>query len=94
MLREIRFDWDQWNIQKNEIKHGISSREAESAFFDPRYKLFNDEKHSSIRETRYILFGKSMENQILMVGFTLRGGLVRIITARPSSKKERQIYEV
>ena len=92
MLREIRFEWDQWNVQKNELKHGVSQREAESAFFDPKYKLFNDEKHSSVKEHRYILFGQSMENRVLMVGFTLRDGRVRIITARPSSKKERQVY--
>ena len=33
-LMELSFDWDQWNIQKNEIKHGVSRLEAESVFFD------------------------------------------------------------
>lgn len=94
VLKEMRFDWDQWNVQKNEIKHGVSRREAESVFFDSKYKLFKDEKHSSESESRYILFGRSMENRILMVGFTLRKDLVRIITARPASKKERQVYDV
>ena len=89
----IRFDWDQWNIQKNEIKHGVSRLEAESAFYDPAYKLFRDIKHSTSGEARYVLFGKSIENRILMIGFTARGPLVRIITARTASRKERQIYE-
>jgi uncharacterized DUF497 family protein len=31
----IQFEWDQWNVQKNEIKHGVSAREAESVFYDP-----------------------------------------------------------
>ena len=92
MLREMQFDWDQWNVQKNEVKHGVSRKEAESAFFDPKYKLFNDEKHSSAKEERYILFGQSMENRVLMIGFTMRNGRIRVITARSSSKKERQIY--
>lgn len=39
------------------------------------------------------LYGKSLENRILMVGFTLRRKKVRIITARPASSKERIIYE-
>jgi uncharacterized DUF497 family protein len=31
-MNELQFDWDQWNIQKNEEKHGISRLEAESIF--------------------------------------------------------------
>ncbi len=93
MTRVIEFDWDQWNVQKNEVKHGVSRLEAESAFYDPRYKLYVDSKHSISREGRYILYGKSVENQVLMVGFTIRGARVRVITARPASRKERQIYE-
>lgn len=30
---QLKFDWDQWNVQKNESKHGISRLEAESLFF-------------------------------------------------------------
>ena len=89
----IQFDWDQWNIQKNEIKHGVSRLEAESAFYDPRYKLYHDVRHSTSREARYILYGKSLENRILMVGFTARGARIRVITARTASRKEREIYE-
>ena len=92
-LKEIIFDWDQWNIQKNEIKHGISSLEAESSFFDPNYKLFRDIKHSSPGEDRFIMYAKSLENRILMVGFIVRAAKIRVITARVASKKERIIYE-
>ncbi len=93
MLREIRFEWDQWNSQKNEAKHGVSQVEAESAFYDPEYGLFEDIKHSTRREKRYILYGRGLENRILMVGFTIRKSKARIITARPASRKEREIYE-
>jgi len=93
MLKVIVFDWDQWNIQKNEIKHGVSILEAESAFYDTKYKLYEDIKHSSKTEKRYIMYGKSIENKILMVGFTIRNNKIRIITARTASKKERELYE-
>ena len=93
VIEYIEFDWDQWNIQKNEAKHGVSRLEAESAFYDPAYRLFHDAKHSTSRETRYILYGRSLENRVLMVGFTARGARLRIITARTASRKERQIYE-
>ena len=91
-MTEIKFDWDQWNLQKNERKHGVSTLEAQSVFFDPKYKMFEDQKHSSTKEKRYILYGKGLENRVLMVGFTLRRKKVRIITARPASKKEKEIY--
>lgn len=92
-LECMYFDWDQWNCQKNELKHGVSQVEAESVFFNDKYCLFEDLKHSTIREKRYILIGKSLENRILMVGFTLRQKKIRIITARPASRKERSLYE-
>jgi uncharacterized DUF497 family protein len=92
MTNDIEFEWDQWNVQKNEAKHGVSRMEAESAFFDPGYRLFEDIKHSQ-REKRFILFGRSLENRVLMVGFTLRGYKARVITARAASRKERAVYE-
>jgi uncharacterized DUF497 family protein len=92
-MAELVFDWDQWNVQKNEDKHGVSRLEAESAFFDPHHRLFADLVHSTRRETRYILYGRSLEARVLMVGFTLRALRVRVITARPASRKERRIYE-
>ena len=92
-MAEIAFDWDQWNVQKNEQKHGVSRLEAESAFYDSRYRLFEDEKHSAPRERRYILYGRGLESRVLMVGFTLRAKRVRIITARPASRRERRTYE-
>ncbi len=91
-MKEIAFDWDQWNLQKNELKHGVSCLEAESVFYDKNYKLFEDKKHSNNKEKRYILYGKSLENRVLMIGFAMRRTKIRIITARCASKKERGIY--
>jgi uncharacterized DUF497 family protein len=39
-MKDLSFDWDQWNIQNNEVKHGISRLEAESAFFDKEAAIF------------------------------------------------------
>ena len=88
----LSFDWDQWNIQKNEIKHGISSLEAESVFFDSDLVIFHDIKHSD-KEHRYVLYGLSKYHHILMLAFMIRNRKVRVISARMASKKERGIYE-
>ncbi|MBI1910116.1 MAG: BrnT family toxin [Deltaproteobacteria bacterium] len=92
-MKEITFDWDQWNIQKNEEKHGVSALEAESCFYDDKVRIYQDLKHSAFSEKRYLLYGKSLEGRVLMIGFTVRKGKIRIITARPSSRRERRIYE-
>jgi len=92
-MKELFFDWDQRNIQKNESKHGISALEAESAFYDVDAVIFTDILHSSQRERRWILYGKSMFHNILMIAFTLRKNKIRIISARKASKKERGVYE-
>ena len=89
----LRFDWDQWNVQKNELKHGVSSQEAESAFYDTGHVLFADRRHSTVKEQRYILYGEGIKSRILMVGFTVRKKKIRVITARPASRQERKIYE-
>lgn len=91
-LKELRFDWDLWNVQKNEVKHGVSALEAEGAFYDETAPVFEDLRHSTARERRYILYGKSGEGRVLMVGFTVRRGKIRIITARPASQEERRVY--
>jgi uncharacterized DUF497 family protein len=51
-----------------------------------------DAKHSTGREQRYVLYGRSVENRVLMVGFTIRGARVRVITARPASRREGWLY--
>ncbi len=91
-MKEITFDWDQWNIQKNETKHGISSLEAESSFYDNNLVIFKDIKHSTT-EDRLIAYGKSAYNNIIMIAFTVRNEKIRIISARKASRKEKDIYE-
>ena len=89
----LKFDWDQWNIQKNETKHGVSKLEAESIYYDNALVIFEDIKHSTQNEKRWICYGTSLRNRVLMIAFTKRYKKVRIISARPASKKERKIYE-
>ena len=92
-MKELQFEWDQWNLQKNEIKHGVAFIEAESCFFDDEKLIFVDEKHVHPKEIRYIMFGMSIERRVLTLVFTMRKHHVRVISARPASRKERDIYD-
>jgi len=85
------FEWDKGNIDKSYKKHGITPKEAEEAFVDEKAIILKDIKHSK-KEKRYLLLGRSVENKILLVAFTLRDARIRIISARIANKKEKGRY--
>ena len=53
---------------------------------------FADPDHSK-NEERYLTFGLSKQNRLLVVSHTDRGEKTRIISARLMDRKERRIYE-
>jgi hypothetical protein len=87
------FDWDDGNARKND-RHGVSGAEAEQIFFISPLLLLDDPQHSDV-ERRYHALGKTFEDRRLHVSFTLRkdATLIRVISARDMSRKERAIYE-
>ncbi len=89
----VGFDWDEANVRKNE-RHGVSSEEAEQVFLNRPLVTVPDERHSQ-DEARYHALGRTDNGRKLHVTFTLRGSgtLIRIISARDMSRKERSIYE-
>lgn len=88
------FDWDDGNGRKSEYKHDVSQAEAESVFFNAPLIVTDDIKHST-GEQRFNALGKTLENRLLHVTFTLRqnGTMIRVISARDMHRKERQLYE-
>lgn len=89
--KPIIFDWDMGNYVKSYKKHYITTTEAEQAFFG-KHLLKKDEIHS-IFEDRYHLLGPTDIGKMLLISFTVRGKKIRVISARPADKHERQIYE-
>jgi uncharacterized DUF497 family protein len=88
------FDWDDGNSRKSADKHDVSQAEAESIFFNDPLIVVEDTKHSE-REQRLHALGKTAQNRLLHISFTLRqnGTLIRVISARDMRRKERQAYE-
>ena len=86
----MRFEWDEEKNGVNKEKHHISFEAAVDVFYDP-YRLDDyDDKHS-IDEERRIVIGKA--GKILYVVYTERGtDVIRLISARPATKKERMMY--
>lgn len=89
-----RFDWNEDKAAANIINHqGISFDEASTVFDDPLARIFDDKIHS-IDERREIIIGHSVNNRLLLVCFTERPNeIIRIISARLPTKKERKSYE-
>lgn len=92
--KKVGFDWDPRKNEANRAKHGIGFETALTAFDDPHAWLAVDERHSSASEVREILIGES-DAGVLVVIFTVResGTLLRIISARKASGRERRRYE-
>ena len=90
--RNLAFEWDQGNSEKNLKKHGVSDGECEEVFFDPSKKIAKDVLHSG-KESRYILLGMTCRLRLLFIVFTIRKGHVRVISARDVNKKEMYLYE-
>lgn len=87
------FEWDDGNSRKSADKHGVSQAEAEQIFINTPLLLLHDPDHSAI-EQRFHAYGKTHAGRLLQVAFTLRqdGTLLRIISSRPMSAKERARY--
>ena len=91
--RIVGFDWDTGNARKNE-KHGVSRSQAEQVFFDARLLMVPDQDHST-KEPRYHVLGTTIDGRRIHITFTTRadGTRIRVISARDTHRKERQIYE-
>lgn len=89
----VGFEWDAGNARKND-KHGVSTAEAEQAFFNQPLLLLDDVAHSQT-EARFHALGRTDDGRLLHVSFTLRGNneRIRVISARDMHKKERTVYE-
>lgn len=85
------FEWNKGNLDKNLLKHNVSNSECEEALFNQPLIINPDERHSQT-EKRFYALGKTDNNRLLFLSFTIRNNLIRIISARDMNKKEREQY--
>jgi uncharacterized protein len=84
------FDWDEANAEKNWSKHRVTFWECEEVFFN-RPLVRRDIAHSR-EEPRYYVLGETDAGRLLFVAFTVRGHLIRPISFRDMTRKERKAY--
>jgi len=95
------FEWDEAKAKSNYRKHGVSFKVAAQVFDDPLCRTEQDRIEGG--EYRWQTLGMVGGCLLLIVAHTVTvfdaedGGnsdeLVRIISARPATKKERRLYE-
>lgn len=88
----LNFEWDPIKANKNLEKHNVSFKEAATVFADPLAETFYDPDHS-FDEDRYISIGNSEFGRTLVVVFTDKNDIIRLISARISTKREQKHYE-
>jgi uncharacterized DUF497 family protein len=90
----VGFQWDANNSSKSQRKHAVTSTEAEEVFLNEPLVVTPDSKHSGAEE-RYHALGRTNHGRVLHITFTLRDGgtLIRVISARDASRKERKRFD-
>ncbi|MGH7961844.1 MAG: BrnT family toxin [Candidatus Binatia bacterium] len=88
----MEFEWDDEKAAANLADHQVSFAEAKTVFADPLYVDFYDPDHS-YDEHRYLIIGESQPGRLLLVSYTERGDVTRLISARAVTPAERRDYE-
>jgi hypothetical protein len=88
----MEFEWDPEKATHNLAKHGVSFHEAATVFGDPLALTYYDPDHSE-DENRFLTFGHSSRERLLVVSHTDRGNRTRIISARHATRQEKRFYE-
>jgi len=94
------FEWDAAKAKANQRKHGVSFNLAARVFDDPFCRTEQDRIEG--REYRWQTLGMVNGCLLLLVAHTVSFGvdqdgrgyeLIRMISARQATKKERKLYE-
>lgn len=83
------FDWDNAKEEANRKKHRIDFKTAAKVFLDPFAVEFDDRDASG--ETRFNAIGL-VDGRMLFVTYTVRGDVIRIISARGAEPHEKRKY--
>ena len=89
-MRDGAFEWDDDKAAKNYAAHGVIFEKARDVFKDPFAIEWLDDREP-YGEDRFVIIGM-VENRLLYVAYTMRGEMIRIISARGAEPYERRKY--
>ena len=88
---KIEITWDAVKAKSNRLKHRVFFSEVEPVFYDPNAIGFED--RASKGEARFIVIGLDSLARLVVVAYTYRDSVIRVISARKASKAEQKVYE-
>lgn len=89
----LRFSWDPGKAAANVRKHGVTFREASTAFADPLSVTIPDPDHS-LGEHRFLSVGLTRAGRLVVVAHAERGDEIRLTNARAATRRERKVHKV
>ncbi|MCK5536918.1 MAG: BrnT family toxin [Bacteroidales bacterium] len=87
----MEFEWDGNKNKSNLEKHGIDFNQSKDVFND-KNRMSSPDLRKDYGEDRWITLGK-ITDTIIVVVYTIRNTVYRIISARYAKKKERETYK-
>jgi uncharacterized DUF497 family protein len=88
VVHTAMFDWDNANTDHIGL-HGVTIEESEEALLD-RHRIFDQTQFTD--ERRWAVIGRTETGRVLVVVFTRRGSVIRVVTARDALPRERRRY--
>jgi uncharacterized protein len=85
----MNYAWDPNKAKSNYKKHGVRFSDAVGVLDDENAITIQDEHE---REDRFITIGMDFLGRILVVIYTFRDVVIRIISARKATARERKVY--
>lgn len=86
----MSYEWDPNKAKSNFKKHGVKFSDVVGVFEDENAITIDDEHES---EERFVTIGKDFLSRILVVIYTFRKLVIRIISARKATAREKKMYE-
>ena len=86
----MKFAWDRRKAKANYAKHGVSFDFAKAVFRDSFAIEFLDDRRD-YGEERFVTIGRVSE-YVLYVAYTETPDVIRIISARRATAREREAY--
>ena len=91
-MSEPKVAWDEDKADANRRKHGVDFFEAVDVLRDP-LAVTVAVRRTPTGEERVNVVGQSRRGRLLHVTVTQRGSIIRIISARRATARERHDYE-
>ena len=85
------FNWDDGNAPKVRARHDVNPGECEQAFLSKPFVVSADANHSKT-ERQWRALGRTYADRYLLLAFTMRGTLIRVMQARNMHRTERRSY--